>query len=384
MKLIGRLVAAIVGGILLGLYAPAFLTRILITVQGLVGQLIFFSIPLIIVFFIADGIINLGSRATKLAPMTVALAYTSTILSGLLAYVVTMALSPVIANVAGELTAGQKLTPYFTLAIAPVFGVMSALALSFVLGLGVVTTGSETMKKVLTEGKNIIEKLIANVIIPVIPLFIGGIFAGMAAEGTVFNTLRAFGLVLIMAVVVQWVWIFVLYIFAGAVAKKPVLSSIKTMLPAYLTAVGTMSSAATMPVTLVQARQLPIRKEIVNFVVPLCATIHLSGSTIAIMMCAMAVMIIMPGYTVPTLAGVMPFNFMLGIIMVAAPGVPGGAIMAAYGLLGTMLGFKEAALGLMVALYMAQDSFGTATNVTGDGALAILADKLAGEDRKKK
>lgn len=377
MKLIGRLLFAIVGGILLGLYAPDFLTRILITIQGLVGQLIFFSIPLIIVFFIADGVIGLGARSTKLAPLTVAFAYLSTILSGLLAYFVTMALEPVIAGVAGELIAGTKLTPYFTLAIAPVFGVMSALALSFVLGIGVVTTGSQTMARLLGEGKNIIEKLIANVIIPLIPFFIGGIFAGLAAEGTVFNTLRAFGLVLVLAVFLQWVWIFVLYGVAGFVAKKPVLSSIKSMLPAYLTAVGTMSSAATMPVTLQQARLLPIRKEISNFVIPLCATIHLSGSTIAITMCAMAVMIINPAYTPPDFTGVMPFIFMLGIIMVAAPGVPGGAIMAAYGLLGTMLGFNEAALGLMVALYMAQDSFGTATNVAGDGALAILVDKFA-------
>lgn len=377
MKLIGRLLFAIVGGILLGLYAPDFLTRILITIQGLVGQLIFFSIPLIIVFFIADGVIGLGARSTKLAPLTVGFAYLSTILSGLLAYIVTMALEPVIAGVAGELITGTKLTPFFTLAVAPVFGVMSALALSFVLGIGVVTTGSATMARLLGEGKNIIEKLIANVIIPLIPFFIGGIFAGLAAEGTVFNTLRAFGLVLVLAVFLQWVWIFVLYGVAGFVAKKPVLSSIKSMMPAYITAVGTMSSAATMPVTLQQARLLPIRKEISDFVIPLCATIHLSGSTIAITMCAMAVMIINPAYTPPDFMGVMPFIFMLGIIMVAAPGVPGGAIMAAYGLLGTMLGFNEAALGLMVALYMAQDSFGTATNVAGDGALAILVDKFA-------
>jgi len=377
VKLIGRLLFAIVGGILLGLYAPDFLTRILITIQGLVGQLIFFSIPLIIVFFIADGVIGLGARSTKLAPLTVGFAYLSTILSGLLAYIVTMALEPVIAGVAGELITGTKLTPFFTLAVAPVFGVMSALALSFVLGIGVVTTGSATMARLLGEGKNIIEKLIANVIIPLIPFFIGGIFAGLAAEGTVFNTLRAFGLVFVLAILLQWVWIFVLYGVAGFVAKKPVLSSIKSMMPAYLTAVGTMSSAATMPVTLQQARLLPIRKEISNFVIPLCATIHLSGSTIAITMCAMAVMIINPAFTPPNLTGVMPFIFMLGIIMVAAPGVPGGAIMAAYGLLGTMLGFNEAALGLMVALYMAQDSFGTATNVAGDGALAILVDKFA-------
>jgi Na+/H+-dicarboxylate symporter len=377
MKLIARLFVAIVGGIMLGLWAPAFLTRILITLQGLVGQLIFFSIPLIIVFFISNGVIGLGSKSTKLAPLTVAFAYISTLLSGFVAYFATMGLQPVIAGVAGELASGTKLTPYFTIAIAPVFGVMSALALAFVLGLGVVATGSETMARLLNEGKNIIEKVIAGVIIPLIPLFIGGIFAGLAAEGTVFNTLRAFGLVLVLAVLVQWIWIFVLYGYASLMTGKPVLSSIKSMLPAYLTAVGTMSSAATMPVTLQQARLLPVRKEISSFVIPLCATIHLSGSTIAITMCAMAVMIINPAYVPPSFTAVIPFISMLGIIMVAAPGVPGGAIMAAYGLLGTMLGFNEAALGLMVALYMAQDSFGTATNVTGDGAIAILVDKYA-------
>jgi len=379
MKLVSRLLMAIVGGILLGLYAPDFVTRFLITLQGLAGQVIFFVIPLIIVFFISDGVINLGIRATRLAPITVGLAYTSTILSGILAYFVTLLLEPVIAGVAGDIVAGQKFTPYFTMAIAPVFGVMSALALAFILGLGVVVTNSETMAKLMAEGKEIIAKVISGVIIPILPIFIGGIFARMAAEGTVFPTLRAFGLVLAMAVLIQWVWIFVLYGYAGLVAKKPVLSSIITMMPAYLTAIGTMSSAATMPVTLGQARQLPIRKEISDFVIPLCATIHLSGSTIAIAMCAMAVMIIKPGYVMPDFLGVLPFIFMLGIIMVAAPGVPGGAIMAAYGLLGTMLGFDEAALGLMVALYMAQDSFGTATNVTGDGAIAILVDKLAGD-----
>lgn len=378
MKLISRLAMAIVGGILLGLYTPDFVTRFLITLQGLVGQLIFFSIPLIIVFFISNGVISLGAKSTKLAPITVGIAYASTVLAGILAYAVTVLLQPVIAGVAGDIVAGQTVTPYFTLVIAPVFGVMSALALAFILGIGVVVTGSETMSRLLADGKKIIERLIAGVIIPIIPIFIAGIFAKMAVEGTVFPTLRAFALVLVLAVAVQWIWIFVLYGYAGFVAKKPVLSSIITMLPAYLTAVGTMSSAATMPVTLQRARQLPIKKEIADFVIPLCATIHLSGSTIAIAMCAMAVMIITPGYVMPGLVGVLPFIFMLGIIMVAAPGVPGGAIMAAYGLLGTMLGFGEAALGLMVALYMAQDSFGTAANVTGDGALAILVDKLAG------
>lgn len=378
MKLISRLVVGIVGGILIGLYAPEFITRILITLQAIFGQLIFFSIPLLIVFYISSGVVNLGAKAGALVPITVGIAYTSTILSGLLAFFMISALSPVVANVAGEVEAGVRLQPYFTLAVAPVFGVMSALALAFILGIGAATTGSKTMRTLLEEGKNIIELLIAKVIIPIIPIFIAGIFAGMAAEGTVFHTLRTFGLVLLLAVVTQWIWILILYIFAGTVAGRSPFTPIKTMLPAYLTAIGTMSSAATLPVTLKQAKQLNIEDEIADFVVPLCATIHLSGSTIALTFCAVAVMIISGGLAMPGLGEMLPFIFMLGIVMVAAPGVPGGAIMAAYGLLGTMLGFGEAALGLMVALYMAQDSFGTATNVIGDGALAILVNKIAG------
>lgn len=377
MKLISRLVAGIVGGILVGLFAPQFVTRILITFQGIFGQLIFFSIPLLIVFFIASGVANLGVKAGKLVPITVGIAYTSTILSGLLAFFLISLLSPLVANVAGEIVSGQKLQPYFTIAVAPIFGVMSALALAFIFGIGVASTGSKTMRTILEEGKNIIELLLAKVIIPIIPLFIAGIFAGMAAEGTVFNTLRTFGLVLLLAIATQWLWIIILYLVAGSVAGGSLLRPIKTMLPAYLTAIGTMSSAATLPVTLKQAKELGIEDEIADFTVPLCATIHLSGSTITLVFCAVAVMIISGGMAAPSLAQIIPFILMLGIVMVAAPGVPGGAIMAAYGLLGSMLGFGEAALGLMVALYMAQDSFGTATNVTGDGAIAILVNKIA-------
>lgn len=378
MKLISRLVAGIVGGILVGLFAPVFITKLLITFQGIFGQLIFFTIPLLILFYISTGVANLGVKAGKLVPATVGIAYTSTILSGLLSFILITIFSPVVANVAGEVVTGQKLQPYFTIAVAPIFGVMSALALAFIFGIGVATTGSKILKDFLEEGKKIIELLIAKVIIPILPFFIAGIFAGMAAEGTVFNTLKTFGLVLVLAVVTQWLWIFILYITAGAVTGRPPIKSIKTMLPAYLTAIGTMSSAATLPVTLRQGKQLDIEEEVADFVVPLCATIHLSGSTIAITFCAVAVMVISSGLAMPGIAEMIPFIMMLGIVMVAAPGVPGGAIMAAYGLLGSMLGFGDAALGLMVALYMAQDSFGTATNVTGDGAIAILVNKIAG------
>jgi len=377
MKLILRLVTGIVGGILIGLFAPELITRVLITIQAIIGQLIFFAIPLIILFFISSGVANLGIKAGKLVPITVGIAYASTVLSGLLAFFLISMLSPVVANVAGEIVSGEKLQPYFNITVAPLFGVMSALVLAFIFGIGVATTGSKTLRDVLEEGKNVIELLIAKVIIPIIPFFIAGVFAGMAAEGTVFNTLRTFGLVLLLAIGTQWLWIVILYLVAGAVAGGSPLKPIKTMLPAYLTAIGTMSSAATLPVTLKQAKEIGIEDEIADFVVPLCATIHLAGSTITLTFCSVAVMIISGGLTVPGLLQILPFILMLGIVMVAAPGVPGGAIMAAYGLLGSMLGFGEAALGLMVALYIAQDMFGTATNVTGDGAIAIIVNRIA-------
>lgn len=266
--------------------------------------------------------------------------------------------------------------PFFEFTIDPITGVMTALVAAFVFGIGITRLNSPTLKSFFDEGKEIIERMIWKIIIPVLPFYIGSIFAELAADGTVLDTLKAFGLVLVLAVVVHWVWLTILFTVAGIFTGRNPFSALKTMLPAYFTGLGTMSSAATIPVTVRQSKENDVSDGIADSAVPLSATIHLSGSTITIVLCSVAVMVISNGLSMPSFGMMLPFILMVGIVMIAAPGVPGGAVMAALGLLSTMLGFDETALGLMIGLYMAQDSFGTAANVTGDGAIALIVDKV--------
>lgn len=380
MKLIPKLIIGIIVGILVGLGAPEFLGRTLFTFKEIFGQIIGFAIPLIIIFFIASGVASLGSNSGKLVATTAGFAYTSTVIAGTLAYIVASIFIPMVAGAAGEVvSSGVGLEPFFEFQIGQIMGVMTALVTAFLFGIGIAKTGSQTLKNFFDDGKEIIELLIVKVIIPFLPLYIAGIFVELAAEGTVFATLKTFGIILLLAVITHWVWLITQYTIAGTVTGRSPFKSIKNMLPAYFTAVGTMSSAATIPVTLRQAKQNHVKEEVADFAIPLCATIHLSGSAITLTLCAVAVMVMSNGLAMPGFGEILPFIFMLGLIMVAAPGVPGGAVMAATGLLVSMLGFNETAVGLMIALYMAQDSFGTAANVTGDGAIAMLVDKVAGK-----
>ncbi|WP_209124523.1 dicarboxylate/amino acid:cation symporter [Alkalihalobacillus sp. BA299] len=377
MKLIFKLIIGIIVGIILGLIAPDLTIRFLITLKVLFGSFIGFIIPFIILFFIASGVAGLGKSSGRLVGMTVGTAYISTILAGLLAFIIASIIVPLLAPESGNVTEGTVIEPFLILELAPMMGVVTALVTAFVFGIGIAKTEGEWLKKFFDEGKTIIELVIAKIIIPFLPVYIAGIFAELAASGEVFGTLKVFGVVLILAIVTHWVWLTIQYVVAGIVAKKNPLILLKNMLPAYFTGIGTMSSAATIPVTLKSVKNNKVKEEIANFGVPLCATIHLSGSVITIVMCAVAVMVLSPDFMQPNFAQILPVVFMLGLIMVAAPGVPGGAIMAALGVLTSMLGFNEAAIGLMIALYMAQDSFGTATNVTGDGAINVLIDRWA-------
>lgn len=250
-------------------------------------------------------------------------------------------------------------------------GVMTALASAFIFGIAMSQCGLSNLKQVTDEARDVIDMLLAKVIIPVLPFYIAGVFAEMAVAGTVFDTLSTFGIVLLAAIVMHWLWLSVLFLASGVLLGKNPIELIKNMLPAYFTAIGTMSSAATIPVSLRASKANNVNDEVANFTVPLCATIHLSGSTITIVTCAMAVMLLSPEMVVPSITEILPFIFMLGIVMIAAPGAPGGAVMSALGLLTSMLGFDEGAVALMIALYLAQDSFGTACNVTGDGVIAL-------------
>ncbi|WP_213995425.1 dicarboxylate/amino acid:cation symporter [Arsukibacterium sp.] len=377
MQLILKLIAGIVLGMLLGLYAPHWLTQILITFKALFGELLFFTIPLLILFFITSGIAALPQKSGKLLGRTLGIAYLSTILAGTLAFLVAVVVVPMLAPAAGATSTGvvAELTPYIEMDIPPVFGIMTALALAFIFGLGIAATQAQQLKQLSDQGRDIIQLLLLKVIIPLLPVYIAGVFAQLAAAGTVFATLRTFGVVLILALLLHWLWIIILYSIAGIKAGKSPLLLIKNMLPAYFTALGTMSSAATIPVSLQATKANGVKPNIADFTVPLCATTHLAGSTITIVSCAVAVMVMQNGLEIPSLLTMLPFILTLGVVMLAAPGVPGGAVMSAVGLLGSMLGFGEAAVAMMIALYMAQDSFGTACNVTGDGAIAVLVDK---------
>lgn len=378
MKLVLKLVAGILAGFLLGLYAPEWVARVLFTAKTVIGQLITFTIPLIILFFIMSGIASLPKNSGKLLGKTVALSYCSTILAGLFAFTVASNLIPRLTS-AAESTAESaiKLTSYINLEIPPLFGVMSALAAAFVFGIGISATQATDLRRVADQGRDIIDRLLAKVIIPLLPFYIAGVFVEMTVEGTVFATLKTFGVVLVMAIIMHWLWLSVLFIGTGLALGRSPAQLIKNMLPAYFTALGTMSSAATIPVALQASKNNGVSAGIANFTVPLCATIHLCGSTITLVTCATAVMFLSEHLAIPGIGTMLPFIMMLGVIMIAAPGAPGGGVMSALGLLTSMLGFGEASIALMIALYLAQDSFGTACNVTGDGVIALWADRFA-------
>lgn len=379
MGLIFKLIAGIVIGSFIGLYAPHWVTQLLLTFKVMFGQLLFFTIPLLILFFITSGIASLPQNSGKLLGRTLGIAYLSTILAGIVAFFAAALIVPLLASENTDIAGitGVVLEPFIQLDIPPVFGVMTALALAFIFGLGIAATGSSALKKASDQGRDIIEVLLVKVIIPLLPFYIAGVFAEMAAAGTVFETLKTFGVILLLSISLHWVYIVSMFVIAGIKAGVSPVKLIKNMLPAYFTALGTMSSAATIPVTLQCTKNNDVNEDVANFTVPLCATTHLAGSTITIVSCTVAVMVLHGSLAIPSFMMILPFILMLGIVMLAAPGVPGGAVMAAVGLLGSMLGFGETAIALMIALYMAQDSFGTACNVTGDGAIALLVNEAA-------
>ena len=358
-NLLFKVVCGILFGIALGYYAPEWLYRILITFQVLFSNFLKFAIPLILMGLIMPSISDLGKNAGKLLLITIGIAYAFTLFSGFSTYLVGESLFPSLLQ--GEqlgaiVDKGKSLPPYFTIEMPPLADVMSALLFC-----------------------DIVKWLIVRAIIPILPIYIMCIFAEITFNGQVMAIMKVFFKLILVLFVMHIALLIIQYLIAGSIAGKNPFKALATMLPAYATALGTQSSAATIPVTLRQALKLGISQRIAGFVIPLCATIHLSGSTMKITACALALMMLqgMP-YDFSLFAG---FIMMLGVVMIAAPGVPGGAIMAALGVLNSILGFNEAQQGLMIALYIAMDSFGTACNVTGDGAVALIVDKC-GENEK--
>lgn len=355
------------------------LARVFVTFSAIFAQFLSFAIPLIIVGLVTPAIADLGRGAGKWLSITAALAYGSTLFSGFLTYVVCASIFPHIitkslASNVGKADAGT-LKSYFEVEMPPVFGVMTALLLSFVIGIGLSLVPRGVLRKASIEFRAIISSLINKIIIPLLPLHVFGTFLNLAISGAAWRIMRTLLSVVVVVLVLEVVILLTQFAVAGLIGKRNPLKALWTMMPAYTTALGTSSSAATIPVTLRQTRKNGVSAPVAAFTVPLCATIHLAGSTSKITAFSLAI-IASQGMNVSAMqyAG---FIFMLGIVMVAAPGVPGGAIMAATGVLSSMLGFNESAIALMIATYIALDPFGTATNVTGDGAIAIVIDRLA-------
>ena len=385
MKHIGllpRLIIGIISGILTGLFLPEWVGRILYTFTHFFGEFLGFAVPLIIVGFIAAGIAELGAKAGKLLAGTAGLAYASTLAAGIAAFFIAAAVIPVLISQgdAGDPDAAG-LIPYIRISFPPIMGVMTALVTAFVFGLGINTVRNEKARSVMfefvEEFRTIIVLVIVKVIIPLLPIHIAGIFANMAATGEAFQTLTVFGQVFLLIILMHLGYLVIQFSIAGVRTGKNPFMALKKMLPAYTTALGTMSSAATIPVTLQSVKSNGVKERVAEFAVPLLATIHLAGSTITLVSCSVAV-IVLAGAT-PAFGDFLPFIILLGVTMIAAPGVPGGAVMAALGLMSSILGFTDPQLGLMLALYMAQDGFGTACNVTGDGAISLMIDSWADE-----
>lgn len=374
-------VVAIVLGYICSLFFPDWLARVFVTFNGLFSNFLGFFVPVLIFALIAPAIAGLGRGAGKWLGITAGVAYGSTIISGLIAWGTASALYPtllagksLVTDVADPEAGG--LTPYFSVEMPPPLEVMSALLLAFVVGLSMTAVKSDNLYNVLEELNAMVLKVVTTFVIPLLPIYIFGTFLNLGMNENFGDTMAAMGVVLVLSIVMTLVIVLLQYLLAGAVAGVNPFTALKNMLPAYFTALGTSSSAATIPVTYESTLKNKVEEEVAGFVVPLCATIHLSGSMMKITLYALSI-VYMASLDV-TGGQIIGFILLLGIMMIAAPGVPGGAIMAAVGLLQSNLGFDESMVSLMIASYIVVDSFGTAANVTGDGAIALIVNKLAG------
>lgn len=393
MKKIGlvpKLIMGIIVGILIGSYAPEAVTKILVTASTLFSAFLKFVIPFIIIGFVTAGIADLATGAGKLLGITTGIAYGSTIIAGTMAFLVASIIFPsfIDAGVAaqiGDPEAGM-LSPYFTIPLEPMVDVTAAIVFAFTMGLGISALRNngkgQTLHNIFQEFQEIVTKVLATVIIPLLPLYIAGTFANITAAGQVWNILGVFWKVYLVVIPLHLIYLVIQFTAAGAFTGKNPFAMLKNQVPGYLTAVGTQSSAATIPVNVECAKNNGVSKEIREFCVPLCATIHLSGSIISVT--SFAVAVLMMNNMDHSFGMVFPFILMLGIAMVAAPGAPGGAIMSALPFL-PMIGIPSdgGLASLMIALYLTQDSFGTAANVSGDNAIAAVVDHINNKMNKK-
>ena len=388
--LVPKLIMGIIAGILIGSFAPEFFVKIIVTASSLFSAFLKFVIPFIIIGFVTAGIADLATGAGKLLGVTTAIAYGSTIVAGTLAFIVASIIfpsfiDPSVASQIGNPETGM-LSPIFKIPLEPMVDVTAAIVFAFTLGLGISALRNHNKGEILyglfQEFQEIITKVLSTIIIPLLPIYIAGTFANITYAGQVWNILNIFWRVYLVVIPLHIIYLIIQFTTAGAISGKNPFKMLKNQIPAYLTAIGTQSSAATIPVNVECAKNNGISKEIREFCVPLCATIHLSGSIISVTSFAVAVLM-MNGMD-HGFSTMLPFILMLGIAMVAAPGAPGGAIMSALPFL-PMIGIPSdgGLASLMIALYLTQDSFGTAANVSGDNAIAAIVDYLNKKWNKK-
>lgn len=387
--LILRLALGIAVGIALGLLARSyldageasmekanFIMQVVGSVKHICGQFIFFAVPLVIIGFIAPSITRLGQNASKMLISALIIAYLSSIGAAFFAIVTGYAVIPMLnipTNVEGLAALPETL---FVLNIPPHMPVITALVTAIILGVTTLWTKAATMEKLLGEFENIMVAVVSRFIIPILPVFIAGTFAQLAYEGSLTTQFPVFLKVILIALCGHFVWLGVLYVIAGVISRRNPFEVIRHYVPAYLTAVGTMSSAATLPVSLECARKSKVlTRDTVDFIIPVGATIHLCGSVLTETLFCMTIYYLLTGVMLPfgTLA---LFAMLLGVFAIGAPGVPGGTVMASLGIVISVLGFQDQGVALLLAIFALQDSFGTACNVTGDGAIALMVDGM--------
>ncbi|MDD4726381.1 MAG: dicarboxylate/amino acid:cation symporter [Tissierellia bacterium] len=381
-NMVVKLLVAIVIGIILGSIVGEGAIGILLTIKYIAGQFIFFCVPLVIVGTIASSITNLKSNASKMLGAALIIAYLSSVGAALMSMLAGYALIPNL-NIPDTAEGLRELPALlFQLDIPPVMSVISALVLAIVLGLTCIWTKSGTFEKLLHEFNDMILQAVEKMLIPVLPIFIMTTFSGLAYEGGITKQFPVFLKVIVIVIIGQFIWLAVLYTIAGIISKKNPIEVFKHYGPAYLTAVGTMSSAATLPVSLKCANKSSVLdKEVVDFAIPIGSTIHLCGSVLTETFFVMTISQILYG-SMPSFGTMLLFIILLGIFAVGAPGVPGGTVMASLGIVVSVLLFDDAGVALLMSIFALQDSFGTACNITGDGAIALMLTGLFKKDKK--
>lgn len=375
-SLIFKLILGIILGIIVGNISNESVIVVINTIKAVLGQLIFYAVPIIILGFITPAIVSLSEEAGRVLTITLIICYISSVGAALFSLVVGRSLIPNL-HIATEL-AEQKQIPesIFELSIDPLMPVMTALVTSVILGLGVVWSKSETWKKLLKESNNITLEVVNRVIIKILPLYIFTTFAELSYTGMINKQLPVFIKIIFIVIIMHYIWLALLYLIGGAISKTNPMEVLKNYGPAYLTALGTMSSAATLSVALKSASKAKtLDSKIRDFVIPLCSNTHLCGSVLTETFFVMVVSQILYG-KLPELSSMILFVILLGIFAIGAPGVPGGTVMASLGLIISVLGFDDTGTALMLSIFALQDSFGTACNVTGDGAIALMVTGL--------